>query len=274
MGARKSVWASIVNGFAEAISSVGGQRFEQRETETIPAGEYVHLDLKNANGNLSVEGVEGEDVVLVATKRVKASSEEEGRRRLDQIQIAASEEKPNLKIVTDVSALYPKRNWSVNYEVRLPGHLSLFARTSNGNVGIADLRKPAQVETSNGNITAHRIEAPVCAQTSNGNVKLHDIEGAIEAKTSNGNVHGKVRTFDTKKPMTLHSSNGNIQLAVPKDVSAKVVAGTRNGHIHCDLPITVSLQRRNHLEGTIGAGEGEIELRTTNGNIKIMALSA
>ncbi len=154
MPTEKSPWASIVDGLVGAFSSVEGQRFEQRETQTIPAGEYVHLELANVNGNITVEGTEGEEIVLVATKKVKAGSEEEGQKRLNQIRIAVSEEKPNLRIVTDVSELSPRRNWSVNYEVQLPMHISLFARMSNGNVSVADLREQTQVETSNGNVTA------------------------------------------------------------------------------------------------------------------------
>ncbi|MCK5525753.1 MAG: DUF4097 family beta strand repeat protein [Candidatus Latescibacteria bacterium] len=270
----KSPLASTVDGLVGAFSSVGDQRFEQRETKTIPAGDYAHLEVKNANGNITVEGTEGEEIVLVATKKVKAKSEEEGQRGLSQIRIVLLEEKPNLKIATDVSELSPKRNWSVNYEVRLPMHMSLFARTSNGKVSVADLREQAQVETSNGNVTAHRIKSPITARTSNGNVKLHDVEGAIEARTTNGNVYGQLRTLDKEKPTTLHSTNGNVQLAMPEDVSAKVVAATRNGNVHCDLPISLSQQRRNHLEGAIGSGEGEIELRTTNGNVSITGFMA
>ena len=270
----KSPLASIVNGLVGAFSSVGGQRFEQREKQTIPAGDYAHLELRNGNGNVAVEGVKGEEIVLVATKKVKAKSEEEGQKRLNQIQIVLSEEKPNLRIVTDVSELHPKGNWSVNYEVQLPMHMSLFARTSNGNIDVADLQEQAQVETSNGNVAAHRIGGTITARTTNGNVKLHDVEGAIEAKTSNGNVYGELRTFDKGKRTVLHSSNGNVQLAMPEDASAKMVADTKNGNVHCDLPISVSLQRRNHLEGTLGSGEGEIELRTTNGNVRITGFKA
>ena len=269
MPAGKSPLASIVDGLVGVFSQMGGQHFEQRETKTIPAGDYAHLELTNGNGNVAVEGVKGEEIVLVATKKVKAKSEEEGQKRLNQIQIVLSEEKPNLRIVTDVSELPSKGNWSVNYEVQLPMHMSLFARTSNGNIDVADLQEQAQVETSNGNVAAHRIGGAITARTTNGNVKLHDVEGAIEAKTTNGNVYGELCTFDTGKRTTLHSSNGNVQLDVPNDVSAKVVAATRNGNVHCDLPISVSLQRRNLMEGIVGSGEGEIELRTTNGNVKI-----
>jgi len=141
-------------------------------------------------------------------------------------------------------------------------------------VDVADLREQTRVETSNGNASAHRIGSPVTARTSNGNIKLHDVEGAIEAKTSNGNVYAQLRTLDKEKPTTLKSSNGNLQLAVPEDASAKVMADTKNGYVHCDLPVSASLQRRNHLEGAIGSGEEEIELRTTNGNVRITSIEA
>jgi len=273
MESGKSVWTSVLSEFIGAISLLGGRRFERKEERTIPAGEYSHLNLRDANGSITVVGTEGEEVVISATKRVRARSEEEARRRLNQIRIVILEEKPNLKITTDVSELHPKGSWSVNYEVHLPMHMSLSVHTSNGNIGVSDLRKPVQVETNNGNIKAHRIGSPVAARTSNGNIKLYEIKGAIEATTSNGNVHGELCTLDRGKRTMLRSSNGNIHLAVPEDTSAKVAAVTKNGNVRCDLPITISLQRRNHLEGTIGSGEGEIELRTTNGNVRIVPMS-
>jgi len=264
----------ILKEVLDIIFSIGGGSFEEQETKTLPAGGYSHLDLRNSNGNIEVEGTEGEDVIIVATKKVRARSEEEGRRRLGQLKVVVSEERPELRVYTDVSELRPKGNWSVNYEVRIPKHMSLSVHTSNGNIKISDLQGPVQVQTSNGNVEVRRLAGPVVAKSSNGNIGLYEVREGIEARTSNGNVYGELLTFGKEKRTVLHSSNGNIELRVPEDTSAKVVAGTKNGIVRCELPISASLQRRNRLEGTIGLGEGEIELRTTNGNIKIMSLGA
>ena len=58
MPAGKSPLASIVDGLVGVFSQMGGQHFEQRETKTIPAGDYAHLELTNGNGNVAVEGDE------------------------------------------------------------------------------------------------------------------------------------------------------------------------------------------------------------------------
>ena len=264
----------VLRELLDIIFSIGGGSFEEQETKTLPAGGYSHLDLRNSNGNIEVEGTEGEDVIIVATKKVRARSEEEGRRRLGQLKVVVSEERPELRVYTDVSELRPKGNWNVNYEVRIPKHMSLSAHTSNGNIKVSDLQGPVQVQTSNGNVEVRRLGGSVKARTSNGNIRLYEVREGIEAKTSNGNVYGELLTFGKEERTVLHSSNGNIELRVPEDTSAKVVAGTKNGIVRCELPISASLQRRNRLEGTIGLGEGEIELRTTNGNIKISAIGA
>ncbi len=68
--------------------------------------------------------------------------------------------------------------------------------------------------------------------------------------------------------MTTH--NGSIDLTTPPDLSARIAASTHNGSIKSDLPITVSGEiGKTRVSGTIGTGEGKVELETHNGSIRI-----
>ncbi len=267
----------------------GGQPFERRESKTIDVTDYSHLNLRNANGNVTVEGTEGEKLVLTATKRVRASSKETGQRRLDQIDISVLREKPELTIATDISRLQPRRKWSVDYEIRLPRYMPVSIKEFNGNVVVSKLREKVTVETKNGNVRLFEITGEVDVKTTNGNLKLQDIEGSVDAKTTNGNINlfriigpvsakttngnirGEITDFKKGDGSSLHSVNGNIKLRLPRDTSANLIAATKNGRIGCDIPMTIISQKRNYLEGSMGSGEAKIELGTKNGNIKISA---
>jgi hypothetical protein len=64
--------------------------------------------------------------------------------------------------------------------------------------------------------------------------------------------------------------NGSIELATPPGYSAQVKASTHNGSINTDLPITVTGKvSKSKLTGTIGEAEGQLNLETYNGSIRI-----
>ena len=278
---------SILSSILGAVFHSGGEEFETEESLTLDAEECAHLSMKNTNGNITVEGGEETTVTVRAVKKVRARSEEEARERLDAIRIVVSEEKPELSIVTDVSKLEPKRNYSVNYDVRMPRGMSLTAQNANGNVAVSDLGATVEARTQNGNVRASRIQGEVKAKTTNGNVDVVEVEGSADAQTTNGNVslegvaglasgsatngniRGNVTKWEPGYAAHLHTTNGNVTLRAPEDVSAAVTASVQNGSVQCDLPVEASVKSRKKLEGTIGTGEGTIELKTTSGNVRI-----
>ncbi len=69
----------------------------------------------------------------------------------------------------------------------------------------------------------------------------------------------------------LASTNGGLFLTVPDDAGGRLEARTVNGSVRTDLPVTVrGGSSRRSLNGELnGGGDGRIELKTTNGNIRI-----
>jgi len=267
---------------------VGGQSFEKKVTMSLDTSGYTHLKLTNHNGEVTIEGSEQRELMLTATKKVRAWSEQEAQRRLDQIEIAVSTaERPKLTISTDASRLHRRWHWSVDYQIRLSENMSVWVEGANGNITVSTVQGETKVNTKNGNICLSAIAGEARVKTINGNIKLADVGGPVNGKTVNGSVNllgvrdpvtiksvngsirARIRTFGKGDEGSLHTLNGSIELQLPEDVSVKVVASTRNGSIRCAIPMELVSQRKNYLEGTVGSGEGKIELGTTNGSIKI-----
>lgn len=260
---------------------------EAEESRTVDAADYTHLSLNNTNGNVVVEGCEGAALTLCAVKKVKAHSDEEAREALNAIRIVVSEEKPALRIATDASELKPRREYSVNYQVRVPKGMAVSVETANGNVTTSNTSAETTVRSKNGNVHASQIGGKASGQSTNGNVRIEDVNGPADGRSANGNVellnvagpvsgaamNGNVRASTTRwesgYEARLHSVNGNVNLQAPEGVSAQVTASVQNGKVHCELSVKTSVQTRTKLEGTIGTGEGVIDLRTTNGNVRI-----
>jgi hypothetical protein len=53
-------------------------------------------------------------------------------------------------------------------------------------------------------------------------------------------------------------------------LSATIEAGTSDGSIRTELPITIRGKVGKSLTGTVGDGEGSIYLRTSDGSITIL----
>jgi DUF4097 and DUF4098 domain-containing protein YvlB len=89
----------------------------------------------------------------------------------------------------------------------------------------------------------------------------HTSDGAIEIE------------FAPDAPKAIHvnatTSDGSITLTVPPGLSAAIEANTDDGSIHTHLPITVQGKIGKSVHGTVGAGEGKIYLKTSNGSITI-----
>jgi DUF4097 and DUF4098 domain-containing protein YvlB len=263
------------------------QFFETEESRTINMEGYALLSLKNTNGNLVVEGCEEAILTLHTVKKVKAYSDEEAQEALSAIRVVVSEERPALRVVTDASELKPKREYSVDYRVQMPKRMAVSAETANGNVTTSNTGAETTVRSQNGNVRASRIEGKAAGRTTNGSVRLEDVNGPADGRTANGNVellniagpvsgattNGNVRASATQwgpgYEARLHSVNGNVELQAPEGVSAQVTASVQNGRVRCDLPARAGVQTRTRLEGTLGSGEGIIDLRTTNGNARI-----
>ena len=134
------------------------------------------------------------------------------------------------------------------------GATSCSVRTSDGSITLTDVRsEDLALHTSDGGIRCQNINTPrLECRTSDGAIHIEyaaDTPGAIEA--------------------TVTTSDGSITFAAPQGLSAVVEASTNDGSIHTALPITVAGKVGKSLNGTIGAGEGRLVLKTHDGSITI-----
>jgi len=146
-------------------------------------------------------------------------------------------------------------------------------QTSDGSIKLNDVTaKSAAAHTSDGEISADSVRADsLMLRTSDGSIRCNGIAaGRIESHSSNGSIHIECAADAPKAPyIDVTTSDGQITFVAPPGLSAAIEAGTNDGSIHTQLPITVQGEVKKSLHGTIGAGEGRIRLRTENGSITI-----
>jgi hypothetical protein len=65
------------------------------------------------------------------------------------------------------------------------------------------------------------------------------------------------------------TSNGSVQVELTGTPSVHLDASTSNEKVKCALPILATKTDSNHLVGTIGAGEAELYIQTSNDDVTI-----
>jgi DUF4097 and DUF4098 domain-containing protein YvlB len=141
-------------------------------------------------------------------------------------------------------------------------------QTSNGDVDLEQVKGDFEATTSNGKVEINTIEGSAFVRTSNGEVAVQEAKGEFDIKSSNGNVSfsGEMGPGGSNRLVT---TNGNVDVELAGTPSVHLDASTSNGKVECALPITATKPDTHHLVGTIGAGEADLYIDTSNGDVTI-----
>ena len=126
------------------------------------------------------------------------------------------------------------------------------------------------VSNTNGQITLKSLSGRVTAHTTNGGVRGNALSGGVDATTTNGGVDVEFASVGTDR-ISLTTTNGGVTIDLPADAKADVLATCTNGGISVspDVKMQVTEQSRRRFEGKMNGGGTPVDLRTTNGGIRI-----
>jgi DUF4097 and DUF4098 domain-containing protein YvlB len=170
---------------------------------------------------------------------------------LDWLEVVVTELGNDIVIRTVQPSNNGGRNLVVNYELSVPARLI------------------AQLVNLNGNVTAQLMDNTVAVNNTNGNVTLDDVLGDQLVMLVNGNVESQTPILAQGGVIDLQTVNGNVALDIPQGTSAQFSAHLVNGTITTSgLLLLNPVSTMTSLTGTLGGGQGIIDLRTVNGNIR------
>jgi DUF4097 and DUF4098 domain-containing protein YvlB len=226
-------------------------------TKTFPLTPGGEVRIINTNGKVEIEGVDGSTVEVHAVRIAKAATDESARQLLPRISIKEDITPDRVSVETErIAGIMIGAGFEVQYHVKAPKSARVNARSTNGP------------------ITLSALSGSVTAQTTNGGVKATDLRGGVEARSTNGGVTVDLAALGTEK-IQLSTTNGGVTLALPETAKADLTATWTNGGMNLapGLKIEVSEQSRRRFEGRMNGGGTPIELRTTNGGIRVRARS-
>ncbi len=168
----------------------------------------------------------------------------------------------DIRVLTDVTRIRaegpePRRRtgWAVSYEIWVPKQMNIDA------------------ETFNGGIRVRGIEGRLDLRAMNGGIALREVNGDVRAETTNGSVTAELSGTTWKGAgLDLETTNGSVNLDIPKAYSADLETGTVNGGMNVDFPIMLQGSIGRRITTKLGQGGPRIRARTTNGSVRIRQL--
>jgi DUF4097 and DUF4098 domain-containing protein YvlB len=231
------------------------------------------LVARGINGNVLVfaDGA-ATSVTVDGTKTVKSESVADAQAYLGNLNVNITSTATVISATTQQPANTGGRSLRVDYRITVPPSLRVDIDNLNGNIGVAGIVNNVAVDNLNGNVELDDITGNAGVTLANGNIEIDNLLGSGTAMTTNGNVIGDV-VLPLNGTLSLHTTNGNAVLSIPQNTSADLTASLTNGQITVtNLVVNNPVQTPTSLNGTLGAGEGTIDLRTTNGDIDIAGL--
>ena len=222
-------------------------------THTYPLTAGGEVRIVNTNGRIEVEGVDGSTVEVRAERIARGATDSAARELLPRIVIREDIKPDRITLETErMSGIMIGAGFEVRYHVRAPKNAVV------------------NVTNTNGQVVVNALAGKVVASTTNGAVKGTNLTGGVDGRTTNGSVSIEMASVGPD-PVSLETTNGSVTLMLPEKAKATVAASVTNGGITVggldNFEVTEKSRRR--LEGRLNGGGTPVELRTTNGGIRL-----
>ena len=267
----------------------GNIKYERTVEVSTPMAGIEAFWARTENGSITLKGEDTTECRITAIIQGRSFTAEQAETLAIQTEVVLVPEGNRLKADLQKPQIQRGESISVSYDIILPVDTAVELHSTNGAIRAENLTQSAAAYSTNGSLYLTAVKGDVTGHSTNGKVQLqevsakrmdlrstngslsgHQVAGDLNASTTNGSINMEYSlSAETIIQIDMSTTNGNISLTVPRKFSAQVDASTTNGRIHTDLPVTVQGKIDKSIHGTIGAGEGRLKLRTTNGNIKL-----
>ncbi|MFN8431720.1 MAG: hypothetical protein U0V04_17195 [Spirosomataceae bacterium] len=266
-----------------SCSNISGQKtkFEETINKEFKVASNSVLAVYNINGSISVEGYNGDKVLIEVDKTISGKTSEILEEGLKEFKLEFEQKGDSVIVfIAEPWDSRPQvRHWNkkekkihydhnLNFRIKVPQNLNLDVSTIN-----------------DGDITVNQVEGFMKVNNINGAITVNNAKNANEIHTINGDVNITYASLppDNAKYYTL---NGKLTVEFPEDLSADCSFKSFNGEFFTNfeniekLPSKIQkIVNTNGNETThklnqgskirIGKGGKDLNFETFNGNIYI-----
>ena len=267
---------------------------ERRETLTHRLGTAGSLSIKTVTGLLRVRGIEGEDVHVTVTYRIRAADHASAERALDSGRVAFERgpsslliETPERRLSTGLAWLFGGARVSADLTVEVPWGARLRFETMSGSVEAMNLIGDQKYRTVSGDVRLWNLGGIVEAGTITGAVTLDGGTALrLRASTVSGGIRARAGLFHnlimstTSGSMTVvgaldpagehraESISGGVDLTPLSGVTAELK--TVSGSVHSEVEYRVE-GARGYWRAIVGDGRAYLRVNSTSGSLRLLA---
>ena len=277
---------------------VNGEEFHYDYQKSIDIKKPVMVNLELVKGKVSVVGSDEQQIVIEATKLVRASSIDEADELSAHIEIKVLEDGDKITVLTNYLDLLNRKPsfWQkilgggsdvisdVAYKISLPYNCGISIKAMDADVELLNVESPVFIEKSTGRIKGEFIIGPVTIMQPMGQIDLQWVEGdiqinsqsssitirqtrgAIKLSTYNGNVDIQTE-LDSPTEYLVETTTGNINFAVPFTAAGSIELATESGQFSSQIPVEINSLVRNRIMGTFGGGGTKVRLNSNSGSV-------
>lgn len=223
----------------------------QAFSQNVAVNNQTKFILNAVNGSVKIGITDGQLVTISGLKIVESESVDDAQNYLKNISVPIDDRGDEVFAETRQPEKNYGRNLIVNYNVFIP---------KNWLVNIVNV---------NGDVTLDSLEGDLLVSLVNGPVNLNKISASVTIDVINGSINGDM-TLPMEETCNMSLVNGSINLAIPVTTSADFSARVTNGSINLLNLVLQNLQSSTKVvAGTLGTGQGNIDLETENGIINV-----
>jgi hypothetical protein len=244
---------------------------ENGETQRIAVplaspGEPAVLAVSLLSGGVRVEGYDGEEIVIEATRKDAGGEVEE------------------------VDGMYRIPNNTLGLSVEQRGNTVEVDGSWGSNVAAVRIQVPRATSVklstiSDGVLSVSGVEGNHELSSVNGGIEALEMRGSVIASTTNGDVVVELLRVTPGTPMSFTTWNGDVEVSFPADFGAMLLMKVGQGEILSEFEVAVDplgarmtreegargtrLELESEVRARIGAGGPEIRFETFNGDVRI-----
>lgn len=234
--------ASLVVGAAAA-----GQPADKASIPLTDATRPASVKLELLNGNISVKGYPGRDVVVEARMRTTAGARGENGKRIPMIATGLAVREDHNAVSIDADSIHR----TVDVDVLVPYKASLHLGTVHGSISVTEV---------DGEVDADAVSGPVT---------LRNVSGTVVAHGLSGDLLVLFDRVDPRRPMAFSSMSGDVDVTFPPGLKATVSISSESGKVFSDFDLQPPGTGSKNIHATINGGGQTIQFKIYSGNIHI-----
>ncbi|MBA7591824.1 hypothetical protein ES708_33991 [subsurface metagenome] len=149
-------------------------------------------------------------------------------------------------------------------------HLNrVYAKTVSGGIKLNNIKGNVEVKTVSGQVSARQIKGDIRANSVSGSLVFRDSQGSLSyLHSTSGRIEAELTAID-EDASDMSTISGSINLHLPDDASFDLDISTVSGKINTEFQVLIDSFNKRKLQGEVGDGGINIELKTVSGSISL-----